>query len=1128
MLSKDIEGLEPGGIYNIKLTPVDGNGPSSLVLQITVPKTDPDGGGPITASNSITTVNYSDTGAIVLGGTGPNFNFGSGISTPSGTLFLNAKGILAYNIFGYPTVTISSTTGNASFGGTIFANSGYIGGDANGTDTNAWRINSGSLTSGTGGTAVGITTGTYAFYAGNSNPTLAPFSVTNTGNLYAQNASIAGAITATSGSIGGFAIGGNSLYATNISLSSVNGFALGPTNQFTVDTSGNMKSTSGSIGGWVVAGSEIYSNPIGPTHIALNSNPSNPKIYVGYGNHGSLDTGFYADSAGRFSLSNQLIFNPALGVSGASVITGTVTTTTYNSYSSTNDFQYSVITGLNNSSSFIQPNMSITSGSLAQNTYVVAISGTTGNDSASISPPAILAGTGSFTFQFSDLADLTVAGRITGVINSVKPVPPLRIGTTLVTASVNTTASVVSFSTTGHAFNQWDRLIFEGLPVTNNLNQLNYAASAGNVYQISTASNSVNFDIFYVGNNVTLTSTTGVSISGSVSVQEMTLGLHSQESFPTGSSSAYYHSAGIGIRLDKYNWWFTNNQFRVGTDGSYFKWDGSQFKIQGGSNKSIILQVGANDAANVIAIASGSPIYSSSNTPFYVDGTGSFSLGQVFKWDGSNLNITGNSTFSGNISGGTLDIGGTGLTDYRVQIGSNGQLVLNSDFANSALKVRYGQSDSARLDVTPATITFYNTSDGQARGIQTSGIGTILYIASNSGINFTNRVGSSPTVYASIYSTGMDVNIPFNAQSITSNTNVTLGSTGVFVGNYLYGLTMLRLRPNTGTGSSAYGVELTAGNDFVPESDNASYLGTITPTRRWRNVCAYAADIAGQMASNSVYTAALQVNGTSNTQAIAATGAISTTSTITATGNVTGNIIVATGNVFTSDASSQNVLRSNNNNATNQIVINPAPTDRNSIYSHWFPGSNNTYFIGGTVGSASYAWKSMLSYAYYTISDKRLKTDFVSLSSDPLGIDLIRILRPVRYRWIDGGNEHVVDSDGNWVTDENGWVWKQREGVRNHTGFLAQEVKSAIDSLGMDWAAWCLSNLNDESSNQFLHYEEFIAPLVAAAQNIDSRLITLEDNYNNVIPSLLKNLQDQSEQIQQLSASIVALAARLA
>ena len=99
--------------------------------------------------------------------------------------------------------------------GSIKASSGSIAG---------WNIGTGSLVS--PNRAVGIVSGSdwgdYAFYAGNTDPSEAFFSVTHGGNLYAQNANIEGHIEANTGSIGGWEITNTSIGKSGIELNSIN------------------------------------------------------------------------------------------------------------------------------------------------------------------------------------------------------------------------------------------------------------------------------------------------------------------------------------------------------------------------------------------------------------------------------------------------------------------------------------------------------------------------------------------------------------------------------------------------------------------------------------------------------------------------------------------------------------------------------------------------------------------------------------------------------------------------------------------------------------------------------------------------------------------------------------------
>jgi len=80
---------------------------------------------------------------------------------------------------------------SATITGAITASTGSIAG---------WTITSGLLSAGSGATSVGLSPSDYPFYAGASSPAYAPFSVTN-----------AGALTASSGVIGGWTLGANAL-----------------------------------------------------------------------------------------------------------------------------------------------------------------------------------------------------------------------------------------------------------------------------------------------------------------------------------------------------------------------------------------------------------------------------------------------------------------------------------------------------------------------------------------------------------------------------------------------------------------------------------------------------------------------------------------------------------------------------------------------------------------------------------------------------------------------------------------------------------------------------------------------------------------------------------------------------
>ena len=195
-------------------------------------------------------------------------------------------------------------------------------------------------------------------------------------------------------------------------------------------------------------------------------------------------------------------------------------------------------------------------------------------------------------------------------------------------------------------------------------------------------------------------------------------------------------------------------------------------------------------------------------------------------------------------------------------------------------------------------------------------------------------------------------------------------------------------------------------------------------------------------------------------------------------------------------------------------------SDANAIYRYVIdsdgsilPYSSNSYDIGKTGQHI----RNIYSANAVTVgSDRRLKTD---IEDTPLGLDFINALRPVAYRLIVGdrtvtmeqetdengeplfvdvqdGTEQVrvgMDEHGEPIFEERPVIRREpklretvttRPGARTHYGLIAQEVKETLDSVapGVDFAGWVLEDKNDPDSQQALRYEQFIAPLIRAAQ----------------------------------------------
>jgi hypothetical protein len=147
----------------------------------------------------------------------------------------------------------------------------------------------------------------------------------------------------------------------------------------------------------------------------------------------------------------------------------------------------------------------------------------------------------------------------------------------------------------------------------------------------------------------------------------------------------------------------------------------------------------------------------------------------------------------------------------------------------------------------------------------------------------------------------------------------------------------------------------------------------------------------------------------------------------------------------------------------NQWRIKISPDGANWVDAITIDAANGTRIATGlrpatdnavSLGAAGARWSAIWS-ATGTIqtSDAREKTD---IAPSDLALDFILALKPVRYRY------------------------KDRH--RAHYGLVAQEVAAALE--GRDFAGHVLADPDDPHSAQGLRYDAFIAPLIAAVQEL--------------------------------------------
>ncbi|GMQ62697.1 tail fiber domain-containing protein [Vallitalea maricola] len=132
-------------------------------------------------------------------------------------------------------------------------------------------------------------------------------------------------------------------------------------------------------------------------------------------------------------------------------------------------------------------------------------------------------------------------------------------------------------------------------------------------------------------------------------------------------------------------------------------------------------------------------------------------------------------------------------------------------------------------------------------------------------------------------------------------------------------------------------------------------------------------------------------------------------------------------------------------------------------------------------------------YAYGSVQNRSDKRDKTDIQDTKLGLDFIMGLKPVEFRW-DYREDYIEET-----TNEDGYTdlkeipkdgSKKRK--RLHQGFIAQEVKALMDSLGVDFAGYQDHKVKGGEDVLTLGYTEFIPPLVKAIHEQQNTILKLQ------------------------------------
>ena len=149
-------------------------------------------------------------------------------------------------------------------------------------------------------------------------------------------------------------------------------------------------------------------------------------------------------------------------------------------------------------------------------------------------------------------------------------------------------------------------------------------------------------------------------------------------------------------------------------------------------------------------------------------------------------------------------------------------------------------------------------------------------------------------------------------------------------------------------------------------------------------------------------------------------------------------------------------------------------------------------------------------YVYGTVQNRSDLRDKTDVRDTLLGLDFINALRPVDYRW-DMRDDYLVIEDYiiPAVLDEHGEILEperintrlvqhtkdgSKKRDRYHHGLIAQEVAELIKATSIDFGGYQDHSKRGGTDVLSIGYDELIAPLIKAVQELSAQVHALENN----------------------------------
>jgi len=167
---------------------------------------------------------------------------------------------------------------------------------------------------------------------------------------------------------------------------------------------------------------------------------------------------------------------------------------------------------------------------------------------------------------------------------------------------------------------------------------------------------------------------------------------------------------------------------------------------------------------------------------------------------------------------------------------------------------------------------------------------------------------------------------------------------------------------------------------------------------------------------------------------------------------------------------------------------------------------------------------STTTYAYGAVQNRSDLRDKADIRDTELGLDFIKSLRPVDFKWdyredyksidfnlelpvlLENATEDQISEykikKADFDQQKLAWIESNRlanlthngskKRTRFHHGLIAQEVKALLDAKGIDFGGYQDHLIKGGDDVKSLGYEEFIAPIIKAIQDLDDKVSSIK------------------------------------